>query len=261
MFSIFQAIVLGAIQGLTEFLPVSSSAHLILVPWLLRWQDPGLAFDVALHLGTLLALLVFYWREWLDMGLSLAVGNRLPRRLLFLLIAASVPGAIIGVLLEKQAETIFRSPLLIAATMATLGLFLLVADWYGSKKRTIDHLTFLDALLIGLSQALAIIPGVSRSGATITTARILGIDRADAANFSFLMATPIIAGAGMLEAHKLFHTGLAAQLGWGFAASTIFGFLAIVGLLRFLRTHSYRPFAIYRIVLAVIVIAVAVARL
>ena len=260
MFSVFQAIALGAIQGLTEFLPVSSSAHLILIPWLFRWQDPGLAFDVALHLGTLLALLVYYWREWLDMGLSLAIGNRLPRRLLYLLIVASVPGAIIGVLLEKQAETIFRSPLLIAATMATLGLFLWLGDWYGSKKRNIDDLTFLDALLIGLSQALAIIPGVSRSGATITTARILGIDRADAANFSFLMATPIIAGAGMLEAHKLFHTGLAAQLGWGFAASTVFSLLAIAGLLRFLRAHSYRPFAIYRIVLAVIVIAVVVAR-
>jgi len=260
MFSVFQAIVLGAIQGLTEFLPVSSSAHLILVPWLLRWQDPGLAFDVALHLGTLLALLVYYWRDWLDMGLSLAIGNRLPRRLLYLLIVASVPGAIIGVLLEKQAESIFRSPPLIAATMTTLGLFLLIADWYGSKIRNIDDLTVLDALLIGLSQGLAIIPGVSRSGATITTARILGIDRADAANFSFLMATPIIAGAGMLEAHKLFHTGLAAQLGWGFAAATVFGLLAIAGLLRFLRAHSYRPFAIYRIVLAAIVIAVVVAR-
>ncbi len=260
MFSVYQAIVLGAIQGLTEFLPVSSSAHLILLPWLLRWQDPGLAFDVALHLGTLLALLVYYWREWLDMGLSLAVGNRLPRHLLFLLIVASVPGAIIGVLLEKQAETIFRSPALIATTMAILALFLWVADCYGSKKRTIDDLTFLDALLLGLSQALAIIPGVSRSGATITTARILGIDRADAANFSFLMATPIIAGAGMLEVHKLFHTGIGAQLGWGFASSTVFSLLAIVGLLSFLRTHTYRPFAIYRIVLAVIVIAVAVAR-
>jgi len=261
MFSVFQAIVLGAVQGLTEFLPVSSSAHLILIPWLLRWQDPGLAFDVALHLGTLLALLVYYWREWLDMGLSLAVGNRLPRRLLYLLIVASVPGAIIGVVLEKQAETIFRSPMLIGATMATLGLLLWVADWYGSKKRTIDDLTFLDAILIGLSQAFAIIPGVSRSGATITTARILGIDRADAANFSFLMATPIIAGAGMLEAPKLLHTGLAVQLGWGFAAATVFGLLAIAGLLRFLRAHTYKPFAVYRIVLAVIVIAVALVRL
>src|SRR5271157_6265644 len=134
MLSVFEAIVLGIVQGLTEFLPVSSSAHLILVPWLLRWQDPGLAFDVALHLGTLLALLTFYWREWLNMGISLAVGNRLPRRLLYLLIVASIPGAIIGVLLEKQAETIFRSPLLIAATMATLGLFLLAADAFGSEK-------------------------------------------------------------------------------------------------------------------------------
>jgi len=260
MFSEFQAIILGAVQGLTEFLPVSSSAHLILVPWLFRWQDPGLAFDVALHLGTLLALLAFYWREWLDMGLSLASGKSLPRRLLFLLIIASVPGAIIGVLLEKQAETIFRSPLLIAATMATLGLILWAADWFGSKKRRLEDLTVLDALFIGLSQALAIIPGVSRSGATITTARILGIDRADAANFSFLMATPIIAGAGMLEAHKLFHTGLAAQLGWGFASSAIFSLLAIVGLLIFVRANTYRPFAIYRIVLAAIVIAAAVAR-
>src|ERR1019366_497887 len=161
MFSVFQAIVLGAIQGLTEFLPASSSAHLLLVRWLFRWQDQGLAFDVALHLGTLLALLVYYWREWLDMGLSLAVGNRLPRRLLYLLIVASVPGAIIGVLLEKQAETIFRSPLLIAATMATLGLFLLVADWYGSEKTTIEHPTLRDALIIGPSPAPARIPRAS----------------------------------------------------------------------------------------------------
>src|ERR1700679_4096703 len=122
MFSVFQAIVLGIVQGLTEFLPVSSSAHLILIPWILHWEDPGLAFDVALHLGTLLALLVFYWREWLDMAMSIVNGNRVQRRLLFLLIVASVPGAIIGVLLEKEAETIFRSPVLIATTLAILGI-------------------------------------------------------------------------------------------------------------------------------------------
>ena len=260
MFSVFQAIVLGIVQGLTEFLPVSSSAHLILVPWILKWPDPGLAFDVALHLGTLSALLAYYWREWLDMGLSLASGRELPRRLLFLLIIASVPGAIIGVLLEKQAETIFRAPVLTAAAMATLGLLLWAADAIGPKKRRIEDLTVLDAILIGLSQALAIIPGVSRSGATITTARMLGIERADAANFSFLMATPIIAGAGMLEMHKLFHTGLAAQLGWGFAASAVFGVLAIAGLLRFVRTYTYRPFAIYRVALATIVVAIALVR-
>jgi undecaprenyl-diphosphatase len=260
MISTLQAIVLGAVQGLTEFLPVSSSAHLILVPWLMRWQDPGLAFDVVLHLGTLLALLAYYWREWLDMGVSLADGRPLPRRLLFLLIVASVPGAIIGVLLEKQAETIFRSPVLIACTLAVMGVALWAADWIGSKKRHIEDIRLLDALLIGLSQALAIIPGVSRSGATITTARILGLDRADAANFSFLMATPIIAGAGMLEVRKLLHSGMTAQLGWGFVASAIFGIVAIAGLLSFVRTRTYRPFAIYRIVLGIAVVAIAMFR-
>ncbi len=260
MISTIQAIVLGVVQGLTEFLPVSSSAHLILVPWLLRWRDPGLAFDVVLHLGTLLALLAYYWRDWLDMGMSLVDGRQMPRRLLFLLIIASVPGAIIGLLLEKQAETIFRSPVLIATTLALMGIALWAGDSIGSKKRKISDITFVDALLIGLSQALAIIPGVSRSGATITTSRLLGIDRPDAANFSFLMATPIIAGAGLLEARKLLHSGLTADLGWGFVASAIFSLLAIVGLLRFVRTHSYRPFAIYRIVLGIAVIAIAMSR-
>ncbi len=261
MFSVFQAIVLGIVQGLTEFLPVSSSGHLILVPWLLKWQeDPGLAFDVVLHLGTLLALVVFYWREWLEMAMSIVNGDRARRRLLLLLIVASIPGAIIGVLLEKQAETVFRSPILIAGTLATLGLILWAADAFGSKKRKIDDLTFVDAIVIGFSQALAIIPGVSRSGATITTARFLGIERADSANFSFLMATPIIAGAGLHEAHKAFNAGLTPQLGWGFGASAVFGLIAIVWLLNYVRTNTYRPFAIYRIMLAAVVIAVALAR-
>jgi undecaprenyl-diphosphatase len=261
MFSVYQAIVLGIVQGLTEFLPVSSSGHLILIPWLLKWQeDPGLAFDVVLHLGSLLALLIFYWREWLEMVLSIVNGNRVQRRLLFLLVVASVPGAIIGVLLEKEAETIFRSPMLIAGTLAILGLLLWAADAIGSQKRKIGDLTIVDAILIGLSQALAIIPGVSRSGATITTARILGIERADAANFSFLMATPIIAGAGLHEAHRAFHGGLTPQLGWGFTASAVFSLIAIVGLLSYVRTHSYRSFAIYRIALAVLVVAVALVR-
>jgi undecaprenyl-diphosphatase len=261
MISVFQAIVLGIVQGLAEFLPISSSGHLILIPWLLKWQeDPGLAFDVVLHLGTLLALLIFYWREWLEMMMSIVNGDRVQRRLLFLLAVASVPGAIIGVLLEKEAETVFRSPVLIAGTLATLGILLWVADAVGSEKRKIGDVTVFDAILIGLSQAFAIIPGVSRSGATITTARYLGIERADAANFSFLMATPIIAGAGLVEARKFLHSGLTPQLGWGFVASAVFGLLAIAGILRYLQTHSYRSFAIYRIALAVLVVAVFLAR-
>jgi len=257
MFSSFQALVLGAVQGLSEFLPVSSSAHLILIPWLLNWPDPGLAFDVALHLGTLLALLIYYWQTWVKLVGSLVNNDVASRRLLFLLIVASVPGAIIGLLLEKQAETIFRTPLLIASTMAVLGLVLWLVDKLSRSQRKVSDFTAADALLIGLSQALAIVPGVSRSGATITMARALGIEREDAANFSFLMATPIIAGAGLLEARKLVAAGLHAPLLWGFLASAVFGVAAIAGLIRFVRTRTYQPFAWYRIAVAVVVFAVA----
>src|SRR5258708_20753345 len=147
MISTIQAIVLGIVQGLTEFLPVSSSAHLILVPWLLRWRDPGLAFDVVLHLGTLLALLIYYWRDWLDMISSIVDGRPRPRRALLLLIVASIPGAIVGVLLEKQTETVFRSPILIATTLALMGSVLWAPDSIASQNRRADALTFVPALL------------------------------------------------------------------------------------------------------------------
>jgi len=257
MLSSFQALVMGAVQGLTEFLPVSSSAHLILVPWLLNWEDPGLAFDVALHLGTLLALLIYYWQTWIKLVGSLVTNDVASRRLLFLLLVASVPGAVIGLLLEKEAETIFRSPLLIAATMAVLGVVLWLVDKLARSKSKIQDLTVGDALLIGFSQALAIVPGVSRSGATITMARALSIEREDAANFSFLMATPIIAGAGLLETRKLVTAGIHAPVLWGFLASAIFGVMAIAGLIRFVRTQTYRPFAWYRVAVAIVVLAVA----
>jgi undecaprenyl-diphosphatase len=255
------AIVLGIVQGLTEFLPVSSSAHLIIVPWLLRWEDPGLAFDVALHLGTLLALLIFYWREWLAMGASLVNGDLQNRRLLTLLIVASIPGAIIGLLLEKQAETTFRDRMIvIAGALAVMGLVLWFIDRVEPQERTIHEIGFFDALLIGLSQAIAIMPGVSRSGATITMARVLRIERADAANFSFLMATPIIAGAGLVEARPLLHTGIGSDVIGGFVASAVFGLIAIVGLIRFVRTRTYGPFAWYRLAVAAFVIIVALVR-
>lgn len=257
MFSRFQALVLGAVQGLTEFLPVSSSAHLILIPWLLNWQDPGLAFDVALHLGTLLALLIYYWQTWTKLLGSLVNNDVASRRLLFLLIIASVPGAVIGVLLEKQAETVFRSPLLIASTMAVMGMVLWVVDRLFRSRRKMSDFTAADALFIGFSQALAIVPGVSRSGATITMARALGIEREDAANFSFLMATPIIAGAGLLEARKLFAAGMHGPVLLGFLASAVFGVAAIAGLIRFIRTRTYQPFAWYRVAVALVVFAVA----
>jgi undecaprenyl-diphosphatase len=260
MISYFQAIVLGAVQGLAEFLPISSSAHLILVPWLLKWQDPGLAFDVALHMGTLLALLIYYRDEWIAMVRSVAGGQSAERRLLQLLIVASVPGAIIGLALEKQAETTFRSPMLIAIAMAVLAVLLWLFDKLSPQKRTMSEMTYWDALVIGFSQALAIIPGVSRSGATITMARAVGLERGDSANFSFLMATPIIAGAGLVEARKLIHEGLDWSVGLGFISAAIFGLIAIAFLIRYVRTRNYVAFAVYRLLVAALVIAVFFAR-
>ena len=250
MIPYFQALVLGAVQGLAEFLPISSSAHLVLVPWLFGWKDPGLAFDVALHLGTLVALLVYYYREWLAMAASILNGDEANRHLLLMVIVASIPGAIIGLLFEKQAETIFRSPLLIAIAMAVLGLVLWIIDKSASKRRTVSEITAGDALLIGLSQAFAIIPGVSRSGSTITTGRAMRLNREAAATFSFLMATPIIAGAGLVEARKLIHAGLNGSVVVGFVAAAVFGLAAIAILVRFVRTRTYASFAIYRLIAA-----------
>lgn len=258
--SSFEAIVLGAVQGLAEFLPISSSAHLVIVPWLFRWTDPGLVFDVALHLGTLVALLIYYWREWVSMGASIFNGDRDRRRLLMLLIVASVPGAVIGFLFEKQADSTFRSPLLIAIALAALGIALWLVDRSAPQTRKISEVTFGDAILIGLSQAFAIFPGVSRSGSTITAARILGLERADAANFSFLMATPIIAGAGLFEGRHLIHEGITGDVVAGFITAAVFGLIAIVGLIRFVRTRTYEPFAWYRVILAAFVITVYLLR-
>lgn len=259
-----QALILGAVQGLTEFLPVSSSAHLVLLPWLFGWNNPKLnelAFDVALHLGSLLALLIYYWREWVAMTLSVSRSDPAPRRLLILLIIASIPGALIGLLLEKQAETTFRDhKAVIGLTLAMMGIVLWVADAMGPNTKKIDQLTLADAILIGLSQALAIIPGVSRSGSTITAGRILGVERQDAANFSFLMATPIIAGAGLHEMPKIIHGGIDSIVVAGFVSSALFSLLAITALVRFVRTRTYQPFAWYRIAIAVVVVAVAFSR-
>jgi undecaprenyl-diphosphatase len=251
---------LGILQGLTEFLPVSSSAHLAIVPWLFGWKDQGLAFDVALHLGTLLALLIYYGKDWIAMLSSVVKGGREERRLLLFLIVASIPGAIFGLLFEKQAETIFRSPLLIACTMTALGLLLSIADRSKKLRRTFNDITLGDAFLIGLSQAFAIIPGVSRSGVTITTALALKVRREDAANFSFLMATPIIAGAGLIKAHELVSNGLDSALAAGFIASAVFGLLAISMLINYVRRRSYQPFVWYRIAFAIIVVIAYLAK-
>ncbi|WP_407308591.1 undecaprenyl-diphosphatase UppP [Desulfosporosinus sp. SB140] len=257
--SVFHALVLGIVQGLGEFLPISSSAHLVLIPWLFGWEDPGLTFDVALHMGTLLAVVLYFWKDWLR--LIQAVFQRKAsdeKRIFWYLVVATIPGGLFGLALEKKAETTFRSPLLIGIMMIVMGILLYLAD----RKRQIrkmDTMTMADALWIGLSQALAIIPGVSRSGSTMTTARFLDIKREDAARFSFLMSTPIILGAGVLKLRHLTMAAINLPFAVGVISSFIVGIISISFLLQYLKTSNFGLFVGYRFLIGVIVIGLVLA--
>lgn len=275
---IFQAIALGILQGLTEFLPISSSAHLILVPWLLGWNDPvleSLPFDVALHLGTLVAVLWFFRTQWIDLfraGVaSIAerkIGDDRDRRLAWLLVLGSIPGFIAGASLESRVEELFHAPneplssgavLLMAGLIAFFGALLFVADHLAMHVRTTQQLRWLDALIIGLAQAAAIFPGVSRSGATLTAGLFLGLKRADAAKFSFLLSAPLIAGASLKSGWDVFQEFQAGTLTTdglllfpvGFAAAAVTGWLAIRFLMNYLQRNSMDVFVFYRLAVAV----------
>jgi undecaprenyl-diphosphatase len=260
--SLWHAIVLGIVQGLSEFLPVSSSAHLTLVPWLFHWDDPGLAFDVALHVGTLIAVLWYFRAQWIGLvRAALGQGSAEDRRRVGFLIIATIPGAIAGLALEKQAETTFRDPRLIAVVLMLMGVVLWWVDRAAAADRTLPSMRARDALLIGLAQMFAIIPGVSRSGSTITAGRGLRFTREDAAVFSFLMSMPIIAAAALLKLpHVLKTEGVTAPLAAGVLASALSGWLAIAVLLRFVVRRSYGVFAAYRIIIGLIVLGVAFTR-
>jgi len=216
--SLLQSAALGIVQGLTEFLPISSSAHLILIPYFFGWTDPGLAFDVALHLGTLVGVMAYFWKDFWEM-LTLPTH----RKTLGFLIVATIPGAVMGLLFEHKVETVFRSPALIAWALITMGALLAIADRKARGIKAVPDLTWADALIIGISQALALIPGVSRSGITITTALALGYKREEAARFSFLMSAPIIAGAGILKMKAILMAPDKAALGAGFICSALAG--------------------------------------
>jgi undecaprenyl-diphosphatase len=256
------AIFLGVVQGLSEFLPISSSGHLALLEHYLHVSGGCLSFDIILHVGTLGALLAYFWRDWAAMGQAIlhpTPYNRLDRRLFICLVAASIPGAVIGVLLEKKAETIFRSPARIAILMGGIGLLLILAERMARHQRPLSNLNLWDALLIGLSQALAIMPGVSRSGITMTCALFLAFNREAAARFSFLLATPIIAGAGLFHIPKWLKSppdGLSVHAALlGLLASLVASYLTIKYLLRFLQRHTFIPFAYYRLIVAALVLA------
>ena len=263
--TVFQALVLGIIQGLSEFLPISSSAHLALAPWIFRWSDPGLAFDVALHFGTLIAVLWYFRAEWLallhaarDIIVRRRIETERERRVVFLILA-TIPGAIAGLAFEKQAESTFRDPRLVATALIVMGVLLWAVDRFARRDRALAQMRWSDALLIGIAQMFAIIPGVSRSGSTITAGRGLAFEREDAAVFSFLMSMPIIAAAAVLKMPQaLREQGLSAPMIVGVLASALSGWLAIAVLLRVVTRHSYGVFAAYRIILgAAVLIAVA----
>jgi undecaprenyl-diphosphatase len=261
--TIFQAIILGAVQGVTEFLPVSSTAHLILLPWAVGWPDPGLSFDVALHLGTLVALLIYFRAEWLALAGS-AVGILQGRtkssdaRMVMLIIAATIPGGIAGALFEHKVEDALRDPQIIALMLIGMALVLAVAELIGRRKKDLDAISWPDAMTVGIAQAFAIIPGVSRSGVTITAGLFRGFKRETAAKFSFFLSTPIIAGAVAKKTLDIVKSGA----GWeqltpfmaGILVSGIVGYLSIAFMMRYLQTHTTFLFVYYRIALGVVVL-------
>jgi undecaprenyl-diphosphatase len=279
METIFQAALVGLLQGLTEFIPISSSAHLELAPWIAGWETNGLVgsleFDVFLHLGTLVALLVYFFRDWLHyIGAWLAsvrerrIGDDPDRKIAWLLIAATIPAGIIGFTLEGVIEQAFHGDndlarLAIAAFLVVGAAALYLADRLGQRHRGLDDMTAPTALAIGLSQALALLPGISRSGATITAGLALGLTREAAARFSFLLATPITLGAGVYGSWSLFQEPLARSdwiaIAVGFAVAAGTGLAAIGFLLAWLRRRSVAVFSLYRVAFAAVIVVLVLA--
>lgn len=263
----FQALVLGLIQGLSEFLPISSSAHLALTPWFFGWEPGGLAFDVSLHIGTLMAVAWYFRHEWVALAKAAltivrqrAVRSPVEWRVVFL-IAATIPAAIAGLTVEDLAETAFRSPRLIAINLIVMGVVLWLVDRFSRRDRPLDSMRLRDAVTIGFIQCLALLPGVSRSGSTITGGRFLGFDRQSAAVFSFLMSFPVTFAAAVLKAPDAFRTDTeASTIFIGIAAAALSSWAAIAILLRFVSRYSFGVFAAYRLVLGVIILATVAAR-
>jgi len=259
---LLQSIILGAIQGITEFFPVSSTAHLVLLPWFFSWTDQGLPFNVALHMGSLIAIIYYFWRDWiliikefLQSVLKGSFEGRPNGKTGLYLVIATVPGALAGLLFEEYAAGLLRHPLSIAFSLSFFGVILYFSDRVSKKNKTVGEMNIVDCIIIGLSQALAIIPGVSRAGITITGAMFRNLNREEAAKFSFLLGAPLIAGAGVFEARHLEYSAvMSVPFIAGVLASAVFAFLAIKYLLRFLRKSSYTVFVIYRLGLAVLIV-------
>jgi len=261
--TIFQALIFGAVQGLTEFLPISSTAHLVLLPWFMGWPDPGLAFDVALHVGTLVALLIYFRAEWIALigaGLGILRGRTQSpdARMAWMIVVATIPGAFFGALFEDKVETAFRAPQLIALMLIVMALVLVAAEMLGHRKKSLDDISWSDAIVVGMAQACAIVPGVSRSGSTITAGLFLGMKRDAAARFSFYLSAPIIAGAIASQTLHILKSGFGTvqmtSFVVGIVSSGVIGYLAIAFLMRYLQTHNTYLFVFYRILLGIVVL-------
>ncbi|NLG48972.1 MAG: undecaprenyl-diphosphatase UppP [Chloroflexi bacterium] len=253
--SILRAILLGLLQGLTEFLPVSSSGHLTLIPWLLHWEDPGLTFDVLVHLGTLIAIVFYFWadiwallRAWWN-SLRTREAKTTEARLAWLIILSAIPAALLGFFLEDFFEQLFAAPLAVSILLLVTGCLLWVSERLGQRVLPLSKMGWRDALTIGVAQGFAIAPGISRSGATISAGLLRGLERDAAARFSFLMVIPVIAGAAAFQLLDAVSAGLeladGAALLAGFVTAMVSGYVAIRFLLGYVRQHSLRPFAYY----------------
>ena len=269
---IYQVVVLAIVQGLTEFLPISSTAHLYLTSWLLDWKTESLTFDIMLHLGTLIAVVIYFFPDWIQIfgqAFGMHVGHdeqlKQNRALLWLLAIGSIPVGIAGLAFEKKADSEWRTPLVMGATMIIVGIVIWIAERSGRRLRDMDSVNLVDACSIGLGQALAVIPGVSRSGITISAGLFRNLTRESAARFSFLLSTPAIAaaaGKAMYDIHKHggIHEMLSTQFIVGVVVSAVTGCMVIAWFLHYLRRSSLMPFVYYRIAFGIIVLALAFIR-
>ena len=267
--SILQSLILGIVQGLTELLPISSSGHLEIIPWLFNWtSDPNFnvafeGFDVALHFGTFLAIAIFFFKDWINLivvGFNQVVKKKkTPEgRMFWYLVIATIPGGIIGLLLDTFAGDVLKKPIIIAIALMVMGVILYFVDKKAKSTTDYEHMTFKQTFLIGLSQCLAFIPGVSRSGITMTAGRAMGVDRPSAARYSFMLSAPIVFAATIFKL-KDFVFNLSFFI--GVLASFIVGIIVIKWLLKFLQKGSFKVFAIYRVIFGLIILIVAFTRM
>lgn len=263
--NLIQPAILGIIQGIGEFLPISSSGHLILVPWIFGWKESGLSFDVALHIGTLIAVILYFWRDWINIFSSFfdeifkrnkkedGDDNKKRMNMLWILVIATIPGVLSGLFLEDIIETMLRHPLIVAFNLFFWGLVLYILDIKSKKEKDIKEIGLKEGIIIGLSQALAVIPGTSRSGITISAGLLCGLNRRSAARFSFLMMTPIVLGASIMQLDE-FISGFGIDMVVGVLFSFLSGYLAVKYLMQLIEKVSYKVFFWYRLLIAALIV-------